>query len=200
MADDVIDCSLESRFQTLDDDERLVAAAQQDSDAAGRLYDKYYAEVFGYIYHCTLDRTATEDLAANVFLAAFQHLGRYRWQQVPFRAWLYCIATNEVRMHYRRHRYAQAADHQARQEVPPGAAPSAEESPAAAEEFRLLHQALLELRWKYRNVIILRYFENKTMAEIAAITGSREGTIKSQLHRGLAQLQEILVRWGVLRD
>jgi DNA-directed RNA polymerase specialized sigma24 family protein len=36
------------------------------------------------------------------------------------------------------------------------------------------------------------------MAQIAEITGSREGTIKSQLHRGLAQLQGILMRWGVL--
>jgi RNA polymerase sigma-70 factor (ECF subfamily) len=51
---------------------------------------------------------------------------------------------------------------------------------------------------KYRTVILLRYFEGKTIEEISGITGRREGTIKSQLHRGLAQLQEILVRWGVL--
>jgi RNA polymerase sigma-70 factor (ECF subfamily) len=77
-------------------------------------------------------------------------------------------------------------------------APSADEGPAAAEEYRLLHQALQELRLKYRTAIILQYFEGKTIAEIASITGQREGTIKSQLHRGLAQLQEILERWGVL--
>lgn len=53
---------------------------------------------------------------------------------------------------------------------------------------------------KYRTVIILRYFESKTIAEICQITGRREGTVKSQLHRGLARLQEILVRWGVLPE
>jgi RNA polymerase sigma-70 factor (ECF subfamily) len=198
MADDVIECGLDSRPDIVDDDQLLVSAAQQDSEAAGKLYDKYYSEVSGYIYHCTLDHTATEDLTANVFLAAFRHLGRYRWRQIPFRSWLYRIATNEIRMHYRRRKCGKAAGRQAQLEVAQGSAPAADVSPAAAEEFRLLHKALGELRGKYRTVIILRYFENKTMAQIAEITGAREGTIKSQLHRGLAQLQEILTRWGVL--
>jgi len=56
------------------------------------------------------------------------------------------------------------------------------------------------LRPKYRTVIVLRYFEDKTTAEISAITGQREGTIRSQLHRGLAQLQDLLGRWGVLPE
>jgi RNA polymerase sigma-70 factor, ECF subfamily len=200
MADDAIECGLGLGPQIAEDDQRLVSAAQRDPEAAGRLYDRYYAEVFGYVYRCTVDRAVTEDLTSNVFLAAFRHLKRFRWQRVSLRAWLYRIATNEIRMHYRRRRYARAADLHVRHETAEGSAPSAAESPAAAEEFRLLHQALAELRWKYRSVIILRYFEDKTMAEIAAITKSREGTIKSQLHRGLAQLQEILTRRGVLRD
>jgi len=62
----------------LDDDQSLVSAARQDTEAAGRLYDKYYGEILGYIYHCTLNRTVTEDLTSNVFLAAFRHLDRYR--------------------------------------------------------------------------------------------------------------------------
>jgi len=197
MADDAIECGLGSRPAVDDDDQRLVSAAQQDPEAAGKLYDKYYGEIFGYIYHCTLDRTATEDLTANVFLAAFRHLGRFRWRQIPFRAWLYRIATNEVRMHFRRRKCIKSAGCQAASEVE-SCAPGADAGPAAAEEFRLLHRALLELPLKYRTAIILRYFEDKTMAEMAEITGAREGTIKSQLHRGLAQLQEILARWGVL--
>jgi RNA polymerase sigma-70 factor (ECF subfamily) len=220
MADDALECDSESRPETVDDDQTLVSAAQRDTEAAGRLYDKYYREVFGYVYHCTLDRTATEDLTSNVFLAAFRHLGRYRWRQIPFRAWLYRIATNEVRMHFRRRkrdrvarpnlfdrdcsdafggtgRHAQVALGRATR-VAEGLAPSADEGPAAAEEYRLLHQALQELRSKYRTVIVLRYFENKTMVQIAEITGAREGTIKSQLHRGLARLQEILRQRGVL--
>jgi len=220
MADDALECDLESRPQTVDDDQALVSAAQRDTEAAGRLYDRYYREVFGYVYHCTLDYVATEDLTSNVFLAAFRHLEHYRWRQIPFRVWLYRIATNEVRMHYRRRkrdrvarpssldragsdpfcgpeRHAQAALGRATR-IAEGSAPSADEGPAAAEHYRLLHQALQELRFKYRTVIVLRYFEDKTIAQIAEITGAREGTVKSQLHRGLIQLQEILTHRGVL--
>jgi len=198
MTDEVIECGLDAKPDIVDDDQSLVSAAQQDPQAAGKLYDKYYREIFGYVYRCTLDHAATEDLTSNVFLAAFRHLGRFRWRQIPFRAWLYRIATNEIRMHHRRHRWAKAAGFQGQLGEREGAAPAADEPPAAAEEFRLLHEALRELKLKYRTVIVLRYFEDKTIAEIAEITGAREGTIKSQLHRGLAQLQEILTRWDVL--
>jgi RNA polymerase sigma-70 factor (ECF subfamily) len=200
MADDALECSLEHRAAMFDEDQAMATAAVQDTEAAGRLYDKYYREILGYIYHCTLDRTATEDLTSNVFLAAFGHLGRYRWRQIPFRAWLYRIATNEVRMHYRRQKRARIVSLGPEHEALAAPAPPSGKAPAAAEEYRLVYKALLQLRLKYRTAIILRYFEDKTIAEIASITGKKDGTIKSQLHRGLAQLQEILVRWGVLPD
>jgi RNA polymerase sigma-70 factor (ECF subfamily) len=199
MVEDALECQLESNGEMWDEDQMLVSAARQDTEAAGRLFDKYYSEILGYIYHCTLDGTVAEDLTSNVFLAVFRYLGRYKWRQVPFRAWLYRIATNEVRMYWRRQKRTKIISIQ-----PDGdeyaAEPSAADSLEAAEKYRLLHKALLELRMKYRTVIILRYFEDKTIAEICEITGRKEGTVKSQLHRGLALLQDILVRWGVLPE
>src|SRR5690606_13148290 len=158
----------------LDDDQALVCAARQDIEAAGKLYDKYYTRIFAYTYHCTLDRTVSEDLTSNVFLAAFTHLGRFRWRQTPFGAWLYRVATNEVRTFYRKPRPARQVRLVCARDQTARAAPSADEVPAAAEEYRLVHQALLQLRPKYRTVIILRYFEGRTMAEISEITGARE--------------------------
>lgn len=200
MAGDAVECELKSRAETVDEDEMLVVAAQEDTDAAARLYDKYYSAILGYIYHSTLDQTVTEDLTSNVFLAAFRHLGRYRWRPTHFRAWLYRIATNEVRMHYRKARRIEAFRQQAGSGKP-DVAPAAGEHPAATEEdYRLLHEALLRLRSKYRAVIILRYFEDKTIAEISDIMGRKAGTVRCQLHRGLAQLQDILIRYGVLPE
>ena len=199
MAEDALECGLQSATDIIDEDQMLVAVARQDTEAAGRLFDKYYSEVLSYIHHCTFDSAVTEDLTSNVFLAAFRHLGRYRWRQIPFRAWLFRIATNEVRMHWRRQRRVKAISLQPDSNSQ-AVGPSASESLAAAEEHRLLHMALLELRMKYRTVIILRYFEDKAIAEICEITGRKEGTVKSQLHRGLARLQDILVRWGVLPE
>jgi RNA polymerase sigma-70 factor (ECF subfamily) len=199
MAEDALECQLESNGEILDEDQMLVSAARQDTDAAGRLFDKYYSEILGYIYHCTLDSTVSEDLTSNVFLAVFRHLGRYRWRQVPFRAWLYRIATNEVRMHWRRKKRVKIVSLQPdKDEHSDGQSASA--SMEAADEFRLLHKALLKLQVKYRTVIILRYFESKAIAEISEITATKEGTVKAQLHRGLARLQDILVQWDVLPE
>jgi len=198
MADDVVECQLESRPEILDEDKILVASALEDTEAAGRLYDKYYGDILGYIYHCTFDSAATEDLTSNVFLSAFRHLRRYQWRRIPFRAWIFRIATNEVRMHWRRQKHIAAMIQKKQKHEPADSEPSGSDYIEAEEEYRLLHKALLKLRLKYRTVIILRYFEDKAIAEIGEITGSKEGTVKSQLHRGLAQLQDILVRWGVL--
>jgi RNA polymerase sigma-70 factor (ECF subfamily) len=203
MTDDAFECGLTSRLETCDEDQMLVCAARADTQAAGRLYDKYYRPILAYVYHCTLDGEAAEDLTANVFLAVFRHLGRYRWRQVPLRAWLYRIATNEVRTYYRRQKRARLFRRERRASEQAGAtpaAPPAAAGPAAGDEYRLLHRALEQLRPRYRTTLVLRYFEDKTITEIAAITGQREGTIRSQLHRGLAQLQEILVPWGVVPE
>ena len=199
MVDDALECQLESNSEILDEDRILVSAARYDTEAAGRLYNKYYSEILVYIYHCTLDGTVAEDLTSNVFLAVFRHRGRYRWRQAPFRAWLYRIATNEVRMHWRRKKRNKTISLQIGNEEH-SSAPSAVDSTATSEEYRLVHKALLELRIKYRTMIILRYFENKTINEICQITATKEGTVKSRLHRGLAKLQDILVRWGMLEE
>ena len=199
MVDDALECQLESPDETLDEDHMLVSAARQDSEAAGRLYDKYYSEILSYFNHCTFDGTVAEDLTSNVFLAVFRHLRRYKWRQISFRAWLYRIATNEVRMHWRRQKRAKTVSFQP-EDNEYIAESTAADSIEIAEEYRLLYKALLELRIKYRTVIILRYFEGKAIAEICQITGRKEGTVKAQLHRGLARLQDILVNWGVLPE
>ncbi len=198
MSESTLALPLENRPAGLDEERALVKAARTDPEAAGRLFDQHYPEVFGYIYRSTLDRPVTEDLTANVFLSAFRHLGLFRWRRVPFRAWLYRIATNEIRMHYRRQRRQAATSSDSIGLELASESPTAAQTLAATDDYRLLHRALLELGQKYRTVIQLRYFEGKSIAEISAITGRTEGTIKSQIRRGLAQLQAGLERLGLV--
>ena len=197
MATDASIMSLDTSAGWAEEDRTLVAAALTDTVAAGQLFNKYYPEIFRYIYHSTLDHAVTEDLTSNVFFSAFRRLGLFRWRRVPFRAWLYRIATNELRMQYRRQKRFLAANAGPVDPEHPGAAPSGETMAATLDDYRLLHRALLELGQKYRTVIVLRYFEGKALSEICEITNRREGTIKSQLHRALAQLKDVLVRAGV---
>ena len=83
MAEDALECELRYGTEIVDEDEILVSAAQEDTEAAGRLYDKYYGEIVRYIYHCTFDHIVTEDLTSNVFLAALRHIGRYSGDRFP---------------------------------------------------------------------------------------------------------------------
>ena len=197
MGNGVVDYRLHVVAETTDDDAHLVRAAQEDLQAAGQLYDKYYERVFRYLFHSTLDAAVAEDLTANVFLAAFGHLRRFRWQRVPFGAWLYRIATNEVRMYYRRQGRAPNQDSEALGEVTAPSASQPEPRLVVAEAHRQLHAGLRELKPVHRTVIVLRYFEGKSIDEIAVVVGRRPGTVKSQLSRGLRQLQGILLRHGM---
>lgn len=188
---------LETVTERAEEDRALVLAAQSDTAAAGQLFDKYYPEIFRYVSHSTLDHAVAEDLTSNIFFSAFRHLGLFRWRRIPFRAWLYRIATNELRMHYRKQKRMSTAnagpvDPESRTQVP-----SADKVAADSDDYRLLQRALLELEQKYRTVIVLRYFEGKSLSEICEITNKREGTVKSLLHRALAQLKGTLVRAGI---
>jgi RNA polymerase sigma factor (sigma-70 family) len=77
---------------------------------------------------------AREDLTSNVFLAAFRHLGRFRWRRIPFRAWLYRIATNEIRMYYRRQKRSRVIPLDVSNDDLPGDGPSARENLSMAED------------------------------------------------------------------
>ena len=188
-------------------DECLVARAKEDPEAFGYLYDKYYREISNYIYRRTWDRTLTEDLTSNTFYSAFRHIRRFRWKRIPFGAWLFRIASNEIGMHFRKHGRLAVVSLQTES---PGelrlvsslrsAAPPADEKMAVSELHGRIGQAVLALGPKYQTVIALRFFEEKTIEEISAITGKRNGTVRSQLHRALKQLQTILadrgMEWG----
>jgi len=146
---------IHSQSKTMDEDEQLVAAAKDDSEAFGKLYDKYYPRIFRYIYHRTLNVQLTEDLTSNTFFAALRHIGRFRWKRIPFGAWLYRIATNEVNMHWRKKRLStvslDAPDENDRQLIYSlkTAGTDAEEHLVSLEEYATLHKALLTLKPKW---------------------------------------------------
>jgi RNA polymerase sigma factor (sigma-70 family) len=202
MTDETIGCNLkaESRSKRVDEDEHLIKAAQRDPEAFGRLYDKYYQQIFNYIYRRTLDVSLTEDLTAETFFSALRYIGGFRWRRVAFSAWLYRIATNEVNKHHRRQAHApvslDTSDEKSQQWIDSLEDPSvaSDTSLVQAETYARLHQTLLTLKPKYQTVIVLRFFEDKTIAQISDITGKRQGTVKSLLHRGLRQLRELSVK------
>ncbi|MDX1627179.1 MAG: sigma factor, partial [Fulvivirga sp.] len=73
-----------------------VEEAKRDPQAFGKLYDRYFEGIFQFILRRTDDESLTADLCSQTFLKALQHIKKYEHRGVPFSAWLYRIASNEV--------------------------------------------------------------------------------------------------------
>ncbi len=175
---------------------RLVERAKSDPEAFGRLYEAHYGAILSYLYRRTLDAATAEDLASGTFFKALRALPRYK-PRASFRAWLYRIATNELRMHWRRlgtrGRHVEWNDADLpRLRFGPSPLPDPAEAAQKAREYVRLHRALDALPERYRTALVLRYIEDLSVAEVAEALGKRLGTVKSLIHRGLRRLRTVL--------
>src|SRR6185503_6093780 len=82
--------------RTREDERRLVEAAQGDRARFADIYEEYFELVYAYIARCTRNREETEDLTAEVFRKALEHLPRFKWTGAPFAAWLFRIGSNLI--------------------------------------------------------------------------------------------------------
>lgn len=181
---------------TSDSEKELVARAQKDPDAFGEIFDLHYERILRYSLQRVGDADIAADIAAEVFMKAMKGLIFFRWRGISILAWLYRIASNECNMYFRRGKYAPVSLSLLEEN---GYEPQSE---TLVSERRLMEEMLqqeasgarvvTELRKlspHYQEVITLRYTEDLTCADIARILGKREGTVRSLLSRGLAQLR-----------
>jgi RNA polymerase sigma-70 factor (ECF subfamily) len=174
------------------DERLLVAEAQRDPAAVARLYRLHGAAIHGYVLRRVGNSHDADDLTAEVFLSMVRALPRFRWRGVPFRAWLYRLATNEVNRWARRRR--RSALRQVSQETFEQLAVAGEAGSHHDVEF--LQAALLSLPPRYQSALSLYYLDEMTVAEVAQVLGRREGTVKSRLSRGRESLRALLQRKG----
>ncbi|MDP8960090.1 MAG: sigma-70 family RNA polymerase sigma factor [Actinomycetota bacterium] len=172
----------------------LVARAQHgDDDAFALLYDRYVEQVHAYIHHKVRDRHLAEDLTADVFLRALRGLSSFRWQGVDIGAWLTTIARNRVTDHFKsaRVRLEHVAEEIAdRSREDP---PDHPESLAVAQDLAaLLDQAMHLLKDDHREVVSLRFVQDLSVAETAAVMRRTEGAVKALQYRALRALADIV--------
>lgn len=180
----------------LPDEKELLKRIRTDPQAFSILYDHHYNSIFAYIFRRLGHYETARDIAAETFLKAFQHIGRFQWKSIPLSSWLFRIASNEINAYLRKSKYKPTCleDMALRfylsyEEGIETEKASLEKAFRENEEFVTVQQQLLQLDLKYQEVIALRFFENKSIKEIAAILGKNEGTVKSLLSRGLDKLR-----------
>ncbi len=174
----------------LGDDEVVVLASRGDRDAFGELYDRYVKRIYNYIYFRTGNPFDAEDLTERVFFRAIRHIENYENRGLPISAWLYRIAHNLVANWYR--------DNSRRQEIPldtfdftlqyQGEHP--EVAVLKTEEKEDLLRVIRQLPEDRQQLLILKFVESMTNAEIGQIMGRTEGAIKSLYHRTLMSLRK----------
>lgn len=172
----------------LSDEVVLAQAAQGDGEAFGALYSRYVSRIYTYIYYRTGNAADAEDLTARVFFRAMRHIGNYRDRGLPFSAWLYRIAHNLVANWHR--------DNSRRKEVPlhesmvgklSGGHPETEL--LQLEERERLLSIIRNLSSERQHLLILKFVEHLSNAEIGQIMGRTEGAVKSLYHRTLLSLR-----------
>jgi RNA polymerase sigma-70 factor (ECF subfamily) len=167
----------------------LSRAAQGDGEAFGLLYERYVERIYNYIYYRIGSVYDAEDLTERVFMRALRHITRYRDRGVPFTAWLYRIAHNLVANWHR--------DNSRRKEIPLDdgiLTPSHGEHPETelliSEERERLMVVIRRLPPDRQQLLILKFVEHFSNAEIGQIMGRTEGAVKSLYHRTLLAIRE----------
>lgn len=194
------------RLERLDEDQRIVdAVLGGDRDAFRAVVEREAGTVIAACARILGDRAEAEDAAQEAFVIAYRSLSTWRGEG-PLGGWLTRIA---VRIALRRASARRvvawldprpgAGGDPASADVAAGARPADSAAafapdPAAiavrSERDATLRWAVAALDDPYREVVVLRFFGDRSLAEIAELTGRPLGTVKTHLHRGLARLRQ----------
>ena len=172
--------------------DRVVAS--RDAEAFGALYDRFVERVYRYLYFRTGSHPEAEDLTEQVFLKAWEAIGRYRWQGRPFLAWLYRLAHNAHIDYVRSTKPTTSLSNDARPLNV--ASPTAGVELARALDAEVLAGALSQLTAEQQQVIIMKFIEGLDNEQIAQTMDRREGAIRALQMRALMSLRRVLEQQG----
>ncbi len=166
-------------------------AKEGDADAFGLLYDRFQPEILRYLTHRLRDPETAEDLAQQVFLKAWQAIPRYERRGVPFKAWLYRMARNQVIDQFRKQRPTIDLDG-----IDTPVESEAEEYLLAQERIARLRSAMDRLSPDHREVLVQRFLMEQSAAEVGAAMGRKEVTVRGLQMRALRSLRKELEASG----
>ena len=179
------------------EEKQLLQKIKENPEFFGKLFDEYYKPIFNYVFHRVADYDVARDVAADTFLKAYLKIQSFIWKELSIVTWLYRIATNEVNYYYRKNKanklafelFANQANRLFEFDEYQSEKQLLENEMKLNEDFAKAQLSMKKLDLKYQEVLSLRFFEKKSILEIAEILDKKEGTIKSLLSRGLEKLK-----------
>ncbi len=187
----------------LDPDDRLVERCLQGDEAAWEdLVRTHTRRVYAICYRFTNNGAEAQDIAQDVFLRVFRTLKSYRSGEGTFVVWLAKLTRNLLIDHYRRGKMDRASesldDRRGGPEAEFTAGSRTDALLAGREIEEILQAALQKLSPDLREAVILRDLEELEYKEMAAVLNVPEGTVKSRINRGRAELARVLRRQKVV--
>jgi len=184
--------------RTLDPDSSLVLRCLRGEETAWEeLVRLHTRKVYGLCYRFTGSGSEAQDLTQDVFLRVFRTLRTFRSTEGSFATWLTRVTRNLLIDHYRRTRQERVTDSIEDQlpvleEVGAAAALRPDQAVAGLEASAILQATLQRLSPDLREAVVLRDMQEMEYREIAAVLSIPEGTVKSRINRGRAELTRLL--------
>ena len=174
----------------MQNEESLVRRAQQHDQAAfAQLYEANFNKIYRYVALRIGNETEAEDVTQQVFINALKSISSFRWKGIPFSAWLFRIAHNQV-VDYLRKKTRQATAPLDESLV------SHDDNLQLAAERKLdieqLVSATRHLTQAQREVISLRFAGELPIAQVAKVMGKSQGAIKALQHSAIVALRKAL--------
>ncbi len=173
----------------LHEEHLIIEAAKTDPNHFAPLYDKYYKQIFGYLYQRMDDKDTAFDLTSQVFLKALTNIGRYEFKGVPFASWLYRIAHSELMQLFREQKNKRCIN----ADIGDLRFICEETQEFYLEEYiPLLKKVISELDPEDCQMVELRFFERRAFKEIGEIMDITENNAKVRMYRILEKLKKAI--------
>jgi len=160
-----------------------------DEFAFVSLYNRYKGPVYAFCYKMMLDSEAAQDVMQETFLRVYENRDRLM-KSGAFKSWLFTIARNQC-LNWLRKSGKHVTLSEEGHELPP-AADTPFTKMEKSEQIRFVTQFLESLKPEYREVLILREYQNLTYEEIAAVTRSSLSAVKSRLFKARRRLADLM--------
>jgi RNA polymerase sigma-70 factor, ECF subfamily len=165
-----------------------IEQAKLDPQKFGRLYTKYYDQIFRYVNQRLDCEDLASDVTSQVFFKAFCNLHKYQFKGVPFSSWLYRIAKSEVYQAFRDHSKHQAVNFDTLDFATFFDSYHEEEN---EDNIKRLQICLKELKVGEFEIIKLRFYEKQSFKEIGDFLGISENNAKVKCFRSVSKLKKL---------
>jgi RNA polymerase sigma-70 factor, ECF subfamily len=189
--------TIESRYNATRSDiaaeEMEIEAAKQNPRAFGPLYNRYYARILQFVYGRTTSKDDARDITQQVFMSALENIGKYKATGVPYSAFLFRVALNELNRFYRRSKVRQAVNIDDEQVTDVMTEIGAENT---AETDAKLMKSLQQLSPEEMSLMQMRFFDRIPFKDLCDILEISETAAKARVYRLLERLKTIYTSLG----